>query len=91
MQRSGYELLRDKAQADLRAVTGALDALQQARQVTLGPFAGFGAGKAVADPRVQRRPSVHASLDRGQPKSARYPVHLLPSAVERGQRTALPG
>ena len=56
----------------------ALDALQQARQVAPGPFAGFGAGEAAADPRVQLRPGVRAPLDRGQPESTRRPVHLLP-------------
>jgi hypothetical protein len=67
----------------------ALDAFQQARQVTLGPCAGFGAGKAAADPRVQLRPCVCTSFDHGQPESARCPVHLRPSTGERGQRTAL--
>lgn len=40
---------------------------------------------------VQLLPSVRASLDRGQPKAARCPVHRLPSAGEREKRPAMTG
>ena len=66
----------------------ALDALQQAGQVAPGSLPRFAAGETVSDPRVQLRPRVRASLDRGQPESTRRPVHLLPSACKRGKRTA---
>jgi hypothetical protein len=62
----------------------ALHPPEEARQVAPGPFACFGAGEAAADAPAQVDPGIRPPCDRGQPETARCPVHLLPSPAKGG-------